>query len=179
MFIMKKWGRYAMKRRLYFLLSNREQTLQVVDQLNKIGVKRENIHALSDRRTQLDDLPASTLGHAKETASRLERMLWNANLVSFMLALLVFVAIVLTMSWSWWLVIPVVTLVANFLAGVTICKVSNSQLGEFQDALNPGEILLMVDVASSRAAKVMSAVDYQPPEIAVGRAGWGATALGY
>ncbi|MCG6900146.1 MAG: general stress protein [Gammaproteobacteria bacterium] len=168
-----------MKRRLYFLLPDRAQAFQVIEQLNKSGIKSENIHALSERNTQLSDLPTSTLRQVKDTASRLEGILWNANLISFLMALCTFVAMILTMNWSWWLLIPVVTLVANFLAGLTICTVSNTQLGEFQDALDQGEILLMVDVTASRAAKVMAAVDYQPPETTFGHAGWGNTsALG-
>jgi hypothetical protein len=168
-----------MKRRLYFLLPGREQALQVIEQLNKSGIKSENIHALSDRRTELSGLPTSTLKQVKDTASRLENILWNANLISFMLALCTLVAMILTLNWGWWFLIPVITLVANFLAGLTICTVSNTQLGEFQNALDQGEILLMVDVAASRAAKVMAAVDYQTPEPAVVDTGWGSTtALG-
>jgi len=164
-----------MKRRLYFLLPDRAHAFRVIQQLNKNGIKSENIHALSERNTQLNGLPTSTIRQIEDTASRLEGILWNANLISFLLALCTLVAMILTANWSWWLLIPLITLMANFLAGLTICTVSNTQLGEFQDALDQGEILLMVDVAASRAAKIMATIDYQPPESTFAPTGWGNT----
>ena len=72
-----------MDRRLYFLLPDRAHALLVVNELNNSGISSEHIHALGDRRTRLDGLPASTLRQARDSASRLEKVLWNANLVSF------------------------------------------------------------------------------------------------
>jgi hypothetical protein len=167
-----------MNRRLYFLLPDRARALLVVDELNKIGIRSERIHALGDRRTRLDGLPAPTLQQTRDTASRLEKILWNANLVSFAVALCVFIAMVLTMHWSWWLVVPVVILVANFLAGLCYTGIPNTYLGEFKDALAHGEILLMVDVPESRVASVEAQVQHQHPEAAIGGVGWGTAALG-
>ena len=167
-----------MNRRLYFLLPDRAHALLVVDELNRSGIKTEYIHALGDRRTRLDGLPASTLRQARDSASRLEKILWNANLVSFAIALCVFIAMVLTMNWSWWLLVPVVILVANFLAGLSFTSLPNTHLGEFQDALAHGEILLMVDVPESQVATVEAQVHHQHPEAAIGGVGWGTAALG-
>jgi hypothetical protein len=167
-----------MNRRLYFLLPDRAHALLVVDELNLSGIRTEHIHALGDRRTRLDGLPASTLRQTRDTASRLEKILWNANLISFAIALCVFIAMVLTMNWSWWLLVPVVILVANFLAGLGFTSLPNTHLGEFQDALAHGEILLMVDVPESQVATVEAQVHHQHPEAAIGGVGWGTAALG-
>jgi hypothetical protein len=167
-----------MNRRLYFLLPDRAHALLVVDELNKSGIKTEHIHALGDRRTRLDGLPTSTLRQARDTASRLEKILWNANLISFAIALCVFIAMVLTMNWSWWLLVPVVILVTNFLAGLRFTSLPNTHLGEFQDALTHGEILLMVDVPESQVATVEAQVHHQHPEATIGGVGWGTAALG-
>lgn len=167
-----------MDRRLYFLLPDRAHALQVVDELSNSGISPEHIHALGDRRTRLDGLPASTLRQDRDSASRLEKFLWNANLVSFAVALCVFIALVLTLHWSWWLLTPVVVMVGNFLAGLSFTSVPNTHLGEFQDALAHGEILLMVDVAETEVAKVEQQVHHQHPEAAIGGVGWGNAALG-
>lgn len=167
-----------MNRRLYFLLPDRAHALLVVDELVNSGIKSENIHALGDRDTRLDGLPTSTLRQARDTASRLEKMLWNANLISFALALCVFIALVLTMNWSWWLLVPVVIMMLNFLAGLRFTRVPNTHLSEFQDALAHGEILLMVDVAETQVAKVEERVHHQHPEVAIGGVGWGNATLG-
>ena len=167
-----------MDRRLYFLLPDRAHALLVVDELNQSGISSAQIHALGDRRTRLDGLPTSTLRQTRDSASQLEKFLWNANLVSFAVALCVFIALVLTLNWNWWLVAPVVIMVANFLAGLSFTSVPNTHLGEFQDALAHGEILLMVDVAETEVAKVERQVHHQHPEAAIGGVGWGTAALG-
>jgi hypothetical protein len=167
-----------MNRRLYFLLPDRSHALSVVDELNSSGVSSEHIHALSDGLTRIDGLPTSTPRQARDTASRLEKILWNANLISFVLALCIFIALVLTMNWGWWLVVPVVIMMTNFFAGLRFTSVPNTHLGEFQDALAHGEILLMVDVPETQVAEVEKQVHHRHPEATVGGVGWGTTALG-
>jgi len=167
-----------MDRRLYFLLPDRAHALLVVDDLNQSGISMEHIHALGDRRTRLDGLPTSTLRQAKDAASRLEKILWNTNLVSFALALCVFIAMVFTRNWSWWLLAPVVIMLTNFFAGLSFSRVPNTHLGEFQDALAHGEVLLMVDVPEAQVAKVEEQVHHQHPEAAIGGVGWGTAAMG-
>jgi len=167
-----------MNRRLYFLIPDRANALRVVDELGKNGIAVDQIHALGDRRTRLDGLPTSTLRQANDSASRLEKILWNANLASFAMALCVFIALLLTLKWSGWLLLPVAVMVANFLAGLRFTSVPNTHLGEFQDALTHGEILLMVDVAETEVARVERQVQHEHPEAHVGGVGWGSTALG-
>ena len=94
------------------------------------------------------------------------------------MALCVFIALVLTLNWSWWLLTPVVIMAANFLAGLAFTSLPNTHLGEFQDALAHGEILLMVDVHETEVAKVEQQVHHRHPEAAIGGVGWGAAAFG-
>jgi len=167
-----------MDRRLYFLLPDRAHALIVVEELNSSGIGPERIHALGDRRTRLDGLPTSTPRQANNTASRLEKILWNANLASFAVALCVFIALVFTVTWNWWLAVPIIVMLANFLAGLSFSSMPNTHLGEFQDALAHGEILLMVDVAETEVAQIGEQVHHQHPEATIGGVGWGSTALG-
>ncbi len=167
-----------MNRRLYFLLPDRAHALTVVKELNNSGIGSERIHALGNRQTRLDGLPTATLNQANDTASRLEKILWNTNLVSFGVALCVFTGLVFTVSWNWWLAVPIVIMVANLLVGLTFSDMPNTHLSEFQDALAHGEILLMVDVAETEVAHIGKQVHHQHPEVAIGGVGWGSTALG-
>lgn len=167
-----------MNRRLYFLLPDRAHALLVVEELTNSGIRTDRIHALGDRRTRLDGLPTSTPRPDNDSASRMEKLLWNANLASFAVAFCTLIALVFTVNWSWWLMLPVLIMVANFFAGLSFTNVPNTHLGEFQDALAHGEILLMVDVAETEVARVEQQVHHQHPEATIGGVGWGATALG-
>ncbi len=167
-----------MNRRLYFLLPDRQHALSVVDELVEEGIKTDHMHALGDRRTRLDGLPNASIRQKNNTASQLEKLLWNGNLASFALALSGFIALLLISGSSWWLLLPLSVMAANFLAGLYFTGLPNTHLGEFRDALGHGEILLMVDVPENQVANVENQVHDHHPEATIGGAGWGTHALG-
>ena len=85
-----------MNRRLYFLIPDRAHALSVVDELAREGVSTGNIHTLGDRGTQLDGLPTASLRQTNDAAGHLEDFLWNANLLSFVVALGIFIILAVT-----------------------------------------------------------------------------------
>jgi hypothetical protein len=167
-----------MNRRLYFLLPDRSHALSVVDELAHSDIDSLHLHALADQRTRLDGLPGATRRQYQDSATRLEKILWNANLISFACALSALIALLITLGLSWWLVIPIGTLVVNFVIGLHFSSIPNTHLGEFRDALAHGEILLLVDVPESRVAEVENQVHRGHPEAIPGGVGWGTQAFG-
>lgn len=167
-----------MNRRLYFLLPDKDHALTVVDELIREGIHSERMHALGNRRTRLDGLPTSTLRQTNDAAGHLEAFLWNANLVSFALALGILLVMLVTTGWSLWLLAPAALMVTNFLAGLWFTRLPNTHLGEFRDAMSHGEILLMVDVPEKQVAEIEEHVHHHHPEAAVGGVSWGTPAFG-
>ena len=116
--------------------------------------------------------------------------LWHENrsLIDFSLfwnyvgtgavALSSFIALLIFSGLTWWLLLPLAVMVANFLAGLYFTSLPNTHLGEFRDALGHGEVLLMVDVPENQVALVEHRVHHQHPEAAVGGVGWGTQAFG-
>jgi hypothetical protein len=167
-----------MKRRLYFLLPDKAHALSVVDELTRERIGIENMHALGSQGTQLEGLPSTSLRQYNDTASHLENFLWNANLLSFVVALGIFIILLITTGWSLWLLVPAAIMMANFLAGLRFTRLPNTHLDEFRDALAHGEILLMVDVPEQRVADIENQVHQHHPEATVGGVGWGTPAFG-
>jgi len=167
-----------MNRRLYFLLPDRTHALSVVDELIDSGIDTRHMHALADRRTRLDGLPGASRRQYRESASSLEKLLGNTNLISFACALSALIVLLITLGLSWWLIIPVGTLAVNFVIGLHFSNLPNTHLGEFRDALAHGEILLLVDVPESRVAEVEHQVQRRHPEAFPGGVGWGTEAFG-
>jgi hypothetical protein len=167
-----------MKRRLYFLLPDRAHALSVVDELAHESISIENIHALGSKGTQLDGLPIASPRQFSDAASHLESFLWNANLLSFFVAIGIFMVLLFTTGWSLWLLVPAAITMANFLAGLRFTRLPNTHLDEFRDALAHGEILLMVDVPEQRVADIEDQVHHHHPEATVGGVCWGAPAFG-
>ena len=160
-----------MKRRLYFLIPDRAHALEVVDDLVKRGISVEHMH-------RLDGLPNSSLRQRSDSASRVEKILWNANLISFGLAFAATLIVPIFSGFTWWLLVPVSIMACNFLIGIHFINIPNTHLGEFRDALAHGEILLMVDVPENEVSKVEDEVHDRHPEATVGGVGWSSEALG-
>jgi len=167
-----------MNRRLYFLLPDKDHALSVVDELRREGIDTQRMHALGSRHTRLDGLPTSTLRQTNDAAGHLEAFLWNANLISFALALGILLVMLLTTGWNLWLLAPATLMAANFLAGLRFTRLPNTHLDEFRDAMAHGEILLMVDVSEKRVADVEEQVHRHHPEAVTGGTCWGTPAFG-
>lgn len=167
-----------MNRRLYFLIPDRTHALAVVEDLVKNGIDIQHMHAVADRRTRLDGLPHASRRQRRDSASRVENCLWNCNLASFGLAFVATLILPIFIGLSWWLLLPIGIMAANFFAGLHFISVPNTHLGEFRDALAHGEILLMVDVPEKQVAEVESEIHQHHPEATVGGVGWSTQAFG-
>lgn len=140
-----------MDRRLYFLIPDRNQALAVVDDLVKQGVGIDRMLALGDRQTRMDGLPGATACTPRALATRTQHLIWNANTMSFAIALIATVLAPVFIGLSWWLMLPVAVMTANFLTGFYLNTTANQELEQFRDAMAQGEIMLAVDVPVARA----------------------------
>ena len=160
-----------MLRRLFFLFPDEKHAQRVVDQLIRQNIPKQRMHAIA-HGVKLNTLPAASERQKNDTAFRVERFLWNANLLMFVLALILFVISIATAAFLWSGVAFMVIL-ATFIAGERfVVHVPNVHLTEFSDALSHGEILLMVDVSRYRVAEIEDFVHHNHPEAAVGGVGW-------
>jgi hypothetical protein len=166
-----------MNRRLYFLIPDHNHALAVVEDLVKHGIDSEHMHAVGGRTTRLDGLPNASPRQKNDSGGRLEKLLWNANLVCFFAALASTVFILLLTGLHWSLLLPIGIMAANFLIGLKVIHTPNTHLGEFRDALSHGEILLMVDVPETRVYEVEHDIHHQHPEATIGGVGWGTQAF--
>jgi Zn-dependent protease with chaperone function len=166
-----------MLRRLFFLFPDEAHAQRVVNQLVFLNISERNIHAIS-RGVALKTLPEATERQKNDTAFRVESLLWNANLLLFVIALAMFV-VSLVMIWFYWSLVSLFVMAATFFAGEHfVVKVPDVHLTEFTDALSHGEILLMVDVPAERVAEIENAVHHRHPEAVVGGVGWAVDAFG-
>jgi len=161
-----------MYRRLYFLIPDRIRALAVIDDLLRMGIDRQAIEALADPRTRTDGLPQRGCRHGGHNCSRLEKFLWNSNLISFTLAFGCLIFLLITRNLNWWLLAPPGVMAVNFITGLKFSNTPKLRLGEFRDALAHGEILLLVEVPESRAPEIERRVYSLHPETASGTTGW-------
>jgi len=157
-----------MERRLYFLIPDRAQALDVVDDLVRHGIDIEHMHAIGDQRTRMDGLPGASVRGSNAATTRLQQLIWIANTTSFAIALVATVLVPVFIGASWWLLLPVGIMSANFLTGLYLNTASNKGLSEFRDIVAHGEILLVVDVPELRATEVEEDIQRHYPEASIG-----------
>jgi hypothetical protein len=163
-----------MTRRLYFLLPDTGHARTVVNDLQEYGVAREAMHTLARPGINLAGLPDADSRQGKDSDARMETLLWDGNLVLFVVALVLLLVMVYRQLDWYWLLVPGAIMLATLLLGVAFTsRIPNVHLAEFQDAMHHREILLMVDVPVWRVANVESRVHRHHPEaVTSGGGGW-------
>ncbi len=167
-----------MKRRLYFLLPDAGHARSVVAELETNGIERRRMHAIAGRDIDLEGLPMASRNQGNDRGAQLEAILWNGNLVLFVIALLLLTVLALLQVSLLWLLVPVAVMLTTFVMGVQFTRhIPNVHLSEFTDALHHREILLMVDVPVWQVARVEELAHRHHPEVITGGVGWHVDAL--
>ena len=161
-----------MTRRMYFLFPDVDHTVHAVTELQQAGIALENMHTVARENIDIDPLPVSNEKQQHNITGRLEKWLWNANLLVFALALVALVAMAISAAPASGLGLLLGIVILTFLLGYELVRhVPGVHIDEFNDAIAHGEIRLMVDVPVSR----MDAVEHQAhrghPEAVTGGVG--------
>ncbi|MDH5485237.1 MAG: hypothetical protein OEY43_08400, partial [Gammaproteobacteria bacterium] len=102
--------------RLFFLLPNKQQAHKIIDELVDAEFNLHNIHAL-EKSDILEQTSSSTsIWRRIDLTEQIETVLWNTNLVIFMIALATLL-VSLFMGLKMWIILAVVVMVATFFLG--------------------------------------------------------------
>jgi hypothetical protein len=159
-------------RRLYFVIPNEAQAVQVVADLEAAGANRQYIHAIAGKGAMLTQLPPANERQRRDDVWHLERVGWAGNLVLFGLAL---IGLIASMAWGFPVgsVLSATLMALTFVAGTLFAiRVPDTHLDEFRGALSHSEILLMVDVPRQRVAEIEEIIHRRHPEAMLGGTGW-------
>lgn len=166
-----------MLRRLFFLFPDEPHAQRVVDELFDRNIPENRIHAIA-HGVELQTLPEATERQKRDTAFRIERFLWKANLSLFTFAFVMLITTLISTE-IFLSLIAFSVMLATFLAGeYFVVYVPYVHLTEFTDALSHGEILLMVDVPKNRVTEIENLVHHQHPEAFIGGVSWSTDAFG-
>jgi len=166
-----------MDQRLYFLLPDSEHALRIVNELVENGFDPQQMHTIAGKGLSSAGLPESNAHQRNNFAGRIEFWGWRINLALFFLAASVLAVLIFRQA-GFWTVLPLAVMVTTFLLGERFARLPNAHLQEFRDALQHGEILLMVDVARERVSEVEYRVQAHHPEAVAGGSSWNTPALG-
>jgi hypothetical protein len=164
-------------RRLYFVVSDEPQAVQIVTDLETAGVERRHIHSIAGKGMTLEKLPAANEHLRRDTVWLLQRILWAGNLVLFALGAIGIIVSV-TQGSTIGALLSFAAMALTLTAGVLFAtRVPDTHLDEFRGVLAHSEVLLMVDVPPQQVADIEELIRRRHPEATAGGTGWTIEAL--
>jgi len=157
-------------RRIYFLAPNLEVSKKIVDELLLARIEERHIHVLAKRGTPMESLPEATYLQKSDFIPALEQGLAVGGLTG-MLAGLVAVAM------PGGLVLAGGAVLAASLAGAGVGALMSSMVGssignrrieQFDEAMEKGEFLIMIDVPKDRVEEIEALVQEHHPDAECG-----------
>jgi hypothetical protein len=153
-------------RRIYFLVPNIEITKKIVDDLLLARVEEHHIHVLAKRGTPLEELPEASFLQKTDFFPALEQgvALGGATgLLAGLVALFLPTGLVLGGG-----AVFAITLAGAGVGGLMSSMVGSSigsrRIEQFQEAMEKGEFLVMIDVSRDCVEKIEDIVKKHHPE---------------
>ena len=152
-------------RRIYFLAPDMALSRKIVDELLLARVEERHIHVLAKRGTPMEELPEATYLQKSDFIPALEQGLALGGITGILIGL---VAVALPGG-------PVLAggaVLATSLAGAGVGALTSSMVGssigsrrleQFQDAIEYGAFLFMVDVPRERVDEIEALVKRHHP----------------
>jgi hypothetical protein len=157
-------------RRLYFILPDINSARTVVDELLLKRIDSSNIHVMAREGTEMGDLPEATLFQKSDFIPAIGRGLAVGG-VTGALVCAVLTSIPVEFSLSGIAILGIVLAGAGIGAWVSSMigvDVPNSQIHQFEHAINAGKILLMVDVPVAIVTEIETMVNGHHPTASAG-----------
>ncbi len=155
-------------RRIYFLAPNISITKYIVDEMLLARIEERHIHIIAKQGTPLEDLPEASLLQKSDFIPAVEQGVAIGGTTGILAGL---VAIALPAT------APVVAgggvLLGSTLAGAGMgawlggmigMNVGNRRIKEFEDAIESGELLVLVDVPKDRVDEIEARVIQHLPQ---------------
>lgn len=158
-------------RRLYFTLPDISTAKTVVDELLLKRINSNHIHVLARDGTALGDLPEASLFQKSDFIPAVERGLAVGGITGILAGIIIvsFPPAGLTLTGS----AILATGLAGAVIGAWVCSmigvdVPNTQIHQFEQAIEAGEILMMVDIPRSQVVEIEALIYGHHPGASAG-----------
>jgi len=159
-----------MMRRIYFLVPDVAVTKLVVDALLLARIEERHIHVIAKHGTPMKDLPEANLFQKSDFIPAVERGLAIGGSTGILAGL---VAITLPASATMLAggVLLMATLsgagIGAWAGGMIGVSTDNTRIKQFEEAIEAGQLLLLVDVPKSRVDEIEKCIKQHLPQIEI------------
>ena len=158
-------------RRLYFLVPNIDTANTVVDELLLKRVDEHHIHVVAKEGTPMGDLPEANLFQKSDFIPAMERGVAVGGITGLLagLAAMTFPPAGLVLAGGAVLGTSLAGAgIGAWISGMIGMDVPNTQIEKFEDAIEKGEILMMVDIPKERVEEIEALVQQHHPDADMG-----------
>ena len=157
-------------RRIYFLAPNIEVSKMIVDELLLARIEERHIHVLAKRGTPMENLPEATYLQKSDFIPAVEQGVAVGGLTGILAGLV-------AMTVPGGLVLAGGALLATTLAGAGVgawmsgmvgSSIGNRRIQQFEEAIENGEFLFMIDVPKDRVEEIETLIKKHHPNAECG-----------
>lgn len=151
-------------RRMYFLAPNIETTHKIVDELRREGIEDRHMHILAKRDTPLEDMPEASEFQKTDFIPAVERGVALGATTGLLAGLvgLRFAGFAIAGG-------PVLGIlfygatIGAMMSGLAGLQVGNSRVKKYEDAIERGQLLVMVDIPKERIDEMSQLITKHHP----------------
>lgn len=157
-----------MKRRLYFLLPDHDTAEQLVDEMLLARINESNIHLIAKSGANMESLPEANLLQSSDFIHSVETGAALGGITGVLagLAAMTFPPAGLVLGGGAVLGITLMGAgIGSWGAAMIGISAPNSRLTSFQKAIDDGQYLMLVDVATDKVEKVTLSVKQRYPDL--------------
>ena len=158
-------------RRLYFMVPDLDTAKTVVDELLLKRVDEHHIHVVAKEGTPMGDLPEANLLQKSDFIPAMERGLAVGGITGVLagIAAVTFPPAGLILGGGAILGTSLAGAgIGAWISGMIGMDVPNSQIEKFEDAIEKGEVLMMVDIPKTRVEEIEALVQQHHPDADMG-----------
>lgn len=153
-------------RRIYFLSPNIATTHKIVDELRAEGIEDRHIHVLAKRDTDLEDMPEASVFEKTDFIPAVERGAALGATTGLLAGLvgLRFAGFAIAGGPILGVLVYGATIGA-MMSGLAGLQVGNSRIKDYTDAIERGELLVLIDLPKERIEAISQAVAKHHPTV--------------
>jgi hypothetical protein len=154
-------------RRIYFLIPDLETANKVTDELLLARIDERHIHVIAREGTELGDLPKASLLQTSDVIPAVERGLAVGGVTGILagVAAVTFPPAGLVLGGGAILATAIAgSGIGAWLSSMIGVDVVNSQIKQFEGAVENGEVLFLVDVPKERVDEIETMVKLHHPD---------------
>ncbi|MBL6987514.1 MAG: DUF1269 domain-containing protein [Methylobacter sp.] len=153
-------------RRIYFLVPTIETTHKIVKELQTEGIEDRHIHILAKRDTPLEGLPEAGVSIKTDFLPAVERGLALGGTTGLLAGLvgLRFAGFAIAGGPLLGIIMAGAT-IGSLMGGLAGMNSGNSRLKQFEDAIEQGQLLMLVDIPKERIDAISQLISKHHPTV--------------